>query len=121
MLLDRPIPSTGSRDIRLCDAHGHNIGLVVLRGRSHADCHDAIAARVLGDVPRAGIQVNTEARSLFTNVIPPPVPRDADAAGQNTNAGGRKVHHRIIPDVVLRVVLPLTGADDTPATRARTP
>jgi hypothetical protein len=76
---------------------------------------------VLGDVLRAGIHGNTEARSLFANVIPPPVPRDADAAGRSTNAGGRQAHHRIIPDAVLRVVLPLTGADDTPATRARTP
>jgi hypothetical protein len=121
MLLGRPIPSTGSRHIRLCDAHGHNIGLAVLRGRSHADCHDAIAVRVLGDVLRAGIQGNTEARSLFANVIHPPVPRDADAAGQNTNARGRQAHHRIISNAVLRVVLRLTGANDTPATRARTP
>jgi hypothetical protein len=35
------------------------------------------------------------------------------------NAGGRTAEHRI--GTVFRVVLPLTGADDTPATRTRTP
>jgi hypothetical protein len=106
------------------DAHGHNIGLAVKRGRSHAYCHDAVAARMLGDVLRAGIQGNTEARSLFANVIPPrPArpPRCRRRRPELERSMARQAHHRIIPDAVLRVVLPLTGADDTPAARARTP
>jgi hypothetical protein len=49
LLLGRPIPSTGRGPVRLCDAHahGHDIGLAILRGRSNSDCHDEIAARLL--------------------------------------------------------------------------
>eukprot|EP00961_Rhodomonas_salina_P222815 3012950-Rhodomonas_salina.1 len=87
-LAGRPIPVTGVRAGRsTCDAHGHNVGLAVLKGRAHADCHDAIAARVLGDTLRAGIPGSTEPRYLFANVLPPHVPSQPNTAGQH--GGGR--------------------------------
>ena len=55
---------------RRCDAYGRQLGLACLPGRSHADCHDGIRDRVIGDVLQSGVRGEMEAAHLFASVVP---------------------------------------------------
>ena len=78
---------------RVCDAHGHELGLATLPFDGQTVCHDGCGQAIFHMWQEAKLHFIAEPRTIFASLIPPRVLLDRD-------------HTNIIPDAAVDMSLP---------------
>jgi len=98
-LVGRSIPC-GRVQGRICDAHGHQLGMATLPGNDNVECHDGCGRELFGLLREARFAIQLQPRYIFHSLIPLP--------HLLSTVGGRPP--AIIPDAAIDVALPAAGA-----------